>query len=228
MHPFLKSVKIMKRYSLIITALLVTVVSVSARDYYNHSVGIMAGSTYGFTYKGYVFSVDGLALLADAHVNLISTVGSGANRYSGYSARFDLKNADLMTFQLNPNIIYQQRIKSWRFGAVSWYAGGGISGGIMMQLNRADIRMVLEDGKGPWVSGGVLDMGDKNTIFGKAGVNAVGGAELYFTSVPLVLDLDFRPGFGTAFRRVEVGEESCMINVNFFDWALAASLRYRF
>ena len=138
-----------------------------------------------------------------------------------------MKNADLMTVQFNPNLVYQHRIKSWRFGAVSWYAGGGISGGIMMQLNRTDVRMVVDGEKGPWVPG-ALDLGDKNTIFGKVGVNAVGGAELYFTRVPLVLDLDFRPGFGTAWRKVDVGGESCMINVNFFDWVLAASLRYRF
>ena len=209
--------------------MLFATLAVSARDYYNHSIGIMTGSSYGITYKGYVFQTDGLALLADAYVNLISTAGSTTYKYSAATAHFDIRNADMMTFQVNPNIVYQHRIKSWRFGAVSWYAGGGINGGLMKQLNRTDMRADVDGEKGLWMQGTVLDViDDKNTLFGKFGVNAVGGAELYFTAVPLVLDLDFRPGFGTALRRTDTSLGSCLMNVNFFDWALSASLRYRF
>ena len=220
----------MKR-NVILSVLLLVATVVSARDYYNHSIGIMAGSTYGVSYKGYVFPVEGLALLGDMYVNLYSTTGGMVDRYKGDRAdmHFDVKNSDVMTFQVNPNIVYQHKIKSWNFGAISWYAGGGLSMGLLKQLNRTQLRM-KQNGKplGDWYSS-VLDINlDKDAVFGKFGLNAVGGAELYFTRVPLVLDLDFRPGYCVAWRGFKYGAESGTMNVNFFDWAIAASLRYRF
>ncbi|MBO5346094.1 MAG: hypothetical protein J6A44_04205 [Paludibacteraceae bacterium] len=56
---------------------------------------------------------------------------------------------------------------------------------------------------------------------GKTGANVLMGVEFASNSVPLDFGLDFRPGYGmTFFYDIIIG--------HFFDWALAASIRYRF
>lgn len=76
-----------------------------------------------------------------------------------------------------------------------------------------------------WFAGGGLSLGlaqgfSSNTTLGKWGINAIAGVELGLDDAPLAISLDFRPGYGMAF--VENG------SVSFFDWAIAASVRYTF
>lgn len=76
-----------------------------------------------------------------------------------------------------------------------------------------------------WFAGGGLSLGlaqgfSSSTTLGKWGINAIAGVELGLDDAPLAISLDFRPGYGMAF--VENG------SVSFFDWAIAASVRYTF
>ena len=56
---------------------------------------------------------------------------------------------------------------------------------------------------------------------GKTGANILMGVEFDSNNIPLNFGFDFRPGYGmTFFHGIVIG--------HFFDWALAASIRYRF
>ena len=103
------------------------------------------------------------------------------------------------TFVANPNVVYQDNITGWNWGGIGWFAGGGLSLGLAQGFTKVD---------------GV------NTTLGKWGINAIAGVELGLDDAPLAISLDFRPGYGMAF--VENG------SVSFFDWAIAASVRYTF
>lgn len=59
-----------------------------------------------------------------------------------------------------------------------------------------------------------------NLIYGKAGANAMLGLSYGFGNSPWVLAFDFRPGYGFAFR------DEYAAHYHFFDWKLAAALRY--
>ena len=150
---------------------------------YTHSVGGVVGGMYGASYKGFIFGVDGLALQADLAVRLTEAATKDGS-------------LGVYTFEANPNVVYQQPIKSWGFGSLDWYAGGGLSLGLMNSLSVT------------------------NNAMGKFGINALAGLEIDFSEQPLALGFDFRPGYGLGFNKDW--------NMSFFDWALAASLRYRF
>ena len=59
----------------------------------------------------------------------------------------------------------------------------------------------------------------RNGVAGKFGTNVIGGAEVVFDA-PVNLSLDFRPGYGLWFNR--------NYHMSYFDWAVVASVRYRF
>lgn len=72
-----------------------------------------------------------------------------------------------------------------------------------------------------------------NPIGMKLGLNAIGGVEFCFKGAPLALSVDFRPGWGEfiSFQKIKIGKDKDCLSVYsaaFFDWALGASLRYRF
>ena len=75
-------------------------------------------------------------------------------------------------------------------------------------------RLILSDSLRPM--GGCPD-----GISGKFGINALAGAAYNFDGVPVVLALDFRPGYGLGFTEANVPHSS------FFDWKLAFAVRYR-
>lgn len=166
---------------------------------YTHSVGGVFGGMMGASYKGFIFGVDGLALQADLGVGLTQAAGTLSEKEDGEKYSVSY-NHGVYTFEANPNVVYQQPIKEWGFGSLDWYAGGGLSLGLWNQLG--------------WTT----------DPFGKFGINAVGGVELGFSNVPLALGFDFRPGYGLAFRNLE----GMTTTINYFDWKLAASLRYCF
>ena len=221
----------------------IAVLSASAADY-KHSVGINVGSTYGASYKGFIFGVDGLALQADLGVQLMTTSGSYkmTAKYDGNKvADVDgkLRNLPVFTFVANPNILYQSNIASWDFGSLDWYAGGGISLGLMKQLKTgfdayADDEKKwyeIKDGNGYEAWAFADADGKANPVIGKFGVNAVAGLELGFSNVPLALSFDFRPGYGLGFYSGKNSQDSKVtenMTFNFFDWALNVGLRYCF
>ena len=198
--------------------MLLFTLTVCAQDY-THSIGVNVGSMYGVSYKGFIFGVDGLALQADLGVRLGITskavsgnfyvkVG-GTNTHATYSELWC--DPVYFTFEANPNIIYQSNIASWDFGSLDWYAGGGVSLGLMKWADN-------------W---GNISKAD---VDGKFGINAIGGLELGFSGAPLALSLDLRPGYGLMFgndKDNELGTETRW-DASFFDWALVAGLRYCF
>lgn len=182
----------MKKY-ISLALLCFATLCLSAQNY-KYSVGGMVGSMYGVSYKGFVFGMDHLALEADLGVRLMSTAAGNGN-YTG--------SMSMYTFELNPNVVYQNTIAEFDEGRVDWYAGGGLSLGLCGDLYplRVDNYVYY------------------SPVLGKFGLNAIAGAEVVFDA-PVDLSLDFRPGYGVAFND--------NYHVSFFDWALVASVRYRF
>lgn len=174
--------------------LVVSTLSLSAQDY-RHSIGGMVGSMYGVSYKGYVLGVEHLALQADLGVRLMATAAGDGN-FTG--------TANLYTFEINPNVVYQNVIGEFDEGRVDWYAGGGLSLGLCSDLYPTRVGDVYYN----------------SPILGKFGLNAIAGAEVVFDGAPVNLSLDFRPGYGVAFND--------NYHLSLFDWALVASVRYRF
>lgn len=259
----------MKKILLSLAVVLGMAAMANAQDY-KHSVGAVVGNMYGVSYKGFIFGVDGLALQADLGVKLsnfgknftqttkvdqtidgTSQAGFPVSATTSYpvSGAVNPPSYDYFTFELNPNIVYQMAIKEFGFGKLSWYAGGGISLGMMKA--GASGKYYWDD-KGAahnfwWAMSQRID--HYNSITGakegteeyvpsqfKFGFNAVAGLELSLSNAPIVLGFDFRPGYGlgafstsdkatTALGEVK-DKTSC--TTSFFDWTLAASVRYRF
>jgi hypothetical protein len=146
-----------------------------------------------------MFFTDQLALHADLGFQMLAT--RWGNKY------FSNAEMSAWTFVANPNIVYQDNITGWNWGGIGWFAGGGLSLGLAQFFGDENVETF----------GG--DIGYDNT-WGKWGINAIAGVELGLDDAPLAISLDFRPGYGMAF--VENG------TVSFFDWTIAASVRYTF
>lgn len=78
-----------------------------------------------------------------------------------------------------------------------------------------------------WFSGGGVSLGMMNNIktpdnapYGKFGINALAGVEYKIANAPVTVGIDFRPGYGLRFDKNN--------SFSFFDWKLAASVRYCF
>ena len=246
--------------TLLAAALLLGALTVSAQDY-KHSIGATVGSMYGVSYKGFIFGVEGLALQADLGVKLGNYGKTYTLHYKGdytvdgtsapgypVSATYTGKRAwsqDYFTFELNPNVVYQKPIAELSFGKLSWYAGAGISIGMLKSATHGD----YYDSKGNkhnswWAMSQTVDTynsitGDKETkalipAEFKFGFNAIGGVELKLNSAPIVIGFDFRPGYGLSYyndteKGTVAGKEYKDISkytTSFFDWTLAASVRY--
>ncbi len=105
-------------------------------------------------------------------------------------------------FTLNPNFLYHFQLPA----NFKLYAGGGVNIGMCSPL------ITYNYGYGY--------SGTTTILNGKFGVNAAVGATYDIQAVPLVLALDFRPGYGLMFN--DNG------NASFFDWKLAFAVRYKF
>ena len=97
-------------------------------------------------------------------------------------------------FTINPNALYHFELPD----NFKIYTGGGLNFGMMSYLN----------------GGGAL--------MGKFGINAAVGTAYHFAGAPVVLALDFRPGYGLGFGQAGAG------TMNYFDWKLAFAVRYAF
>ena len=133
------------------------VCSLNAQKFYTHSVGGMVGNMWGASYQTYL--LDNLVLGADLGVKLVYTAGK------------DIAGIDLMTLELNPNLMYSHSFTS----NINGLFGGGVSLGYNF-----------------------LAWGFNRINAGKFGINALAGMEYKF-DIPLVLQADIRPGFGMLF-----------------------------
>ncbi|MDR1792811.1 MAG: hypothetical protein LBR36_05155 [Bacteroidales bacterium] len=109
------------------------------------------------------------------------------------------------TLEVNPNLLYQGNIKTWGWGQLDWFVGGGLSVGYSF-----------------WGAYGLYSSSYYGTGYGrgKVGINADGGVELALSKVPVAFSFDFRPGYGMLFRKGYTW--------HFFDWGTNLSVRYCF
>lgn len=190
---------------------------------YVHSLGGVIGGLNGVSYKGFIFGIPGLALQADLGVRL-SVLGPRFSANYSWSdgthqtQTWKLKHAVFyFTFEANPNIVYQGQIYNDRPFWLSWYAGGGVSIGMMEYA---------------WNGYSDYKPGDElmSRLGGKFGINAIGGLELGLRTAPVIFDLDFRPGYGLGFWTAEdnISIIKARSAMSYFDWAITASIRYQF
>lgn len=255
--------------TLLAAALLLGALTINAQDY-KHSIGANVGSFYGLTYKGFI--TENLAIVADLGCNLgnygtyhTTTQKAGSNDTetthwgSSYPAEgekvtdnvYKMKQKysnDYFTFELNPNLVYQMKITEFGAGSLSWFAGGGLSIGMMKSGSTNPDAYMDENGNKKnfwWAMSQRVDVPDGEgtkkedyiDLQGKFGINAIGGVEFKLASLPLAFSLDFRPGYGLSFRSDEaetysLTQERETVKVhttdNFFDWKLVAAVRYCF
>lgn len=133
---------------------------------------------------------DNLALQADLAVGL--TAGYGGAYFKGN--KFGEGELDIYDFTINPNLAYHFDLPS----NFKLYLGGGINFGMMSDINNTNT----------------------NGILGKFGANGIVGAAYHLGGVPLVLALDFRPGYGLGFQDKDAA------HLSFFDWKLGFAVRY--
>ena len=186
-------------------------VTVSAQ----HEIGGIVGGLNGVSYK-YWFS-NSLAIQADLAVGL-TEAASGSNIEGHYYS----SHYGVWDFTINPNVLYH-----WQLPAnFKIYCGGGINFGMM---NNLPVR--YSDYGYPYYAPAKYDPSDyldfdpyayasTPAVSGKFGINAVVGAAYHFAAVPVVLALDFRPGYGMSFTKWGAG--------HYFDWKLAFAVRYAF
>ncbi|MBQ9523181.1 MAG: hypothetical protein IJR74_05110 [Paludibacteraceae bacterium] len=219
---------------------------------YEHSLGVSVGNLFGVSYKGFFFGVEGLGMQIDLGCKLSNwgthysvnfkyeetIMGKTESRSETETHPTDMekemKDANLsmnyFTFEVNPNIVYNLPVHSGSYGSLAFCAGGGISLG-MMKSGSADSKAY--GGKGFWWAMSHTQEGadGKEAIIKPAfkfGINALVGLELDLNAAPIVIGFDFRPGYGMGYLKTsnEVMKESAI--TNFFDWTLAAAVRYKF
>jgi hypothetical protein len=196
--------------SLLIAALVLSVVAANARDY-KHSLGVNVGSLYGITYKGYVGDNDHFVFQMDANVQLGATgkCSGWLTDSKGNSTKAQkMEGFSFYAFAVNPNLMFQGDVADWSAASMHWFIGGGIELGFMWdQTNYGTIKVTNHD------------------IWGKVNEHLLTGIEFDFKAAPLNLALDLRPGVGEAFYIYDDGSNATVL---FFDWGANVSLRYRF
>ena len=171
-------------------------------------LGVSVGSMYGVDFK--LLHNNNLAIIMDLGVNLATSPFT--EKYKDYKETGN--KYGFFTFEFNPNVAYQGQITSNSTLQLDWYAGGGVSGGMFKAMT-----MNTDFGN--------IDVTSESNIMGKLGVNAIGGIDMRFQSVPLALSFDFRPGYGMATGKPTKSYDEKMTG-HFFDWKLVLALRYVF
>ena len=216
----------MKKLTFVAAMLLsATVVCAGA---YKHSVGLSVGGLNGFEYKTFVG--EHFVIAADLGVRVSQTQGL---TISVVALDRDQKSKDktqsfgdirmaYWTFEGAANFAYQGTIADFSAGTLDWFAGGGLSLGMMQGHTygkdkgryaynmktgadvktvgdawkaMADDRKVYKDSDDP-----KEDFGSKNPYMFKLGLNAYAGVEFALKSAPLVFGMDFRPGLGLGMK----------------------------
>lgn len=200
-----------------------------AQDY-KHSIGIVAGSLNGLSYKQMVN--ENLVFQADLGLGLLSTRGQAYLIYNDSyfddlvldskisKVKWIQNEINLWSFQFQPSLYSQKNIVNLTWGNIAGFIGGGITLGYSTEL--------------------IPELSNSFYIYdyGKVGANIITGIELIFKKVPITLGVDFRPGFGMLVTRDvvliqkepgdPVVEVYNTIIYPMFDWGLAMSLRYAF
>lgn len=101
----------------------------------------------------------------------------------------------LYDFTINPNALYHFELPE----NFKIYAGGGMSFGLVSPISNTNPKGIM----------------------GKFGLNAACGVSYDLDGVPLVLALDFRPGYGLGFYDANTP------HISFFDWKLGFAVRYK-
>ncbi len=171
---------------------------------YKKSFGIVAGNLLGLSYK-YVSPYKKFAYQMDFGGRYISADDNGYNDYrdGGFISDFSA-----WSLEIDQNFLSQGHIKRWDDYCLDVFFGGGFSfGGV---FGGTDNTYTYSYGYSSCLNLGV-----------KVGLNAMLGMEFMFERIPLTLQLDFRPGYGFYFN-FETGNFYPV----FFDYAIAASVRY--
>ena len=188
----------------IFTFIAVAVMAISTASA-QHEIGVVFGGLDGLSYK-YWFNGH-VALQADLAVGLTQGAVSGGSM-------------GLWDFTANPNVAYH-----WDMPAkgLKVYAGGGVNLGMVSVFS-------IGGGYGGYSGYGYYGAprrakgygygGGGSNVAGKFGANGIVGVSYNFGNVPLAIAADFRPGYGLMF--VEGATAS------YFDWKIAASVRYCF
>ena len=155
----------MKRFGIILAFVLASV-TMSAQNY-AHSFGVGIGSFFSLQYKAFFKPESHCGLLVDAGCNLIASRMGTKGAYT---------ESEFWTIELNPNFVYQGTMAVSQNGSYLWYAGFGVSGGILNGF------------------------ADHSLINGKAGANGIIGFEWSCAKLPLLISFDFRPGYGFTFQ----------------------------
>lgn len=171
----------------------------SAHAYdYQHSVGGTVGSMYGVTYKGFFAPI--------GNNGAIGVIGDlGVHLLSTFGPRHEVWLPD----------------NSYYYTSTYSFFTFELNPNVVYQSEIAE----FDTGRVDWYAGigastGLASGFDyHNTLAGKFGTNVIGGAEVIF-DVPVNISLDFRPGYGLWFNSDH--------HMSYFDWAIAASVRYRF
>ena len=109
-------------------------------------------------------------------------------------------NIDVNSVELNPNLMYEGHFTKGLYG----FIGGGVSLGYSWRWGVYDV---------------LFFSSRYRYDYGKFGVNGILGFEYKF-SIPLTLQLDFRPGYGMLFNED--------IDFDYFDWSVNLGVRYTF
>lgn len=183
-------------------AMLIIAISVSAQSY-KASLGVNVGSFNGLSYKG--FLTDHLVLQVDLGVNIEGTYGQ-VDFYTNEGVVGNTHGVQsFYTCEINPNLMYQSEIKSSDAGTLSWYAGGGLSAGLMNNLN----------------------IKRSHPVF-KWGLNGIGGIEFQLAKAPVAFSFDIRPGYGMSTYSIKTIDGRTTAVNSFLDWKTVVGIRYVF
>ena len=191
-------------------AAVMLVASASAK----HEIGGIVGGLDGVSYK--CWFNNSLAIQADLAVGLTQAATKGFSY-------------GMWDFTINPNLLYH-----WQLPAnFKIYTGGGINFGMASGIGAyaaagyggydwTDWYDYLAPNRAPaaYDPYDYYGYGSGSAIMGKFGINAVVGAAYHFAQAPVVLAVDFRPGYGLGFTKYSTA--------HFFDWKLALAVRYAF
>lgn len=240
-----------KIFTLAVAAM--TAMCAFAQDY-TQSVGLVVGSLNGASYK--YFISEELAIQADLGIGVMATGGSSvstANKTlegkSDKTKSVTKMDVSLWTLQVAPNFIWQKDLTTFDWGKLDYFVGGGltlgyakfIKGELVSSKNYKDGKEINST---EYRRGDATFIGTDegfNQSYGKFGINAIAGVELALTGAPITIGLDFRPGYGLLFtgdnedtkeEKEDVksmgGKMTTSNTFSFFDWTLAATVRYTF
>lgn len=191
-------------------AAVMLVASASAK----HEIGGIVGGLDGVSYKYWLNGT--MAIQADLAVGLTQAATTGISY-------------GMWDFTINPNFLYH-----WQLPAnFKIYTGGGINFGMASGIGAyaaagyggydwTNWLDYLAPNRAPAASDpyDYYGYGYGSAIMGKFGINAVVGAAYHVAQAPVVLAVDFRPGYGLGFTKYSTA--------HFFDWKLALAVRYAF